>query len=329
VARRRNDPAAEERGRRQRPVVVVVGSLNMDLVSRVPRLPAPGETVIGGAPAEIPGGMGANQAVAAARLGAETHLVGRVGGDERGRRLLQGLRESGVAASSVGRAHNAPSGAALILVDRRGENSIAVAPGANHLLAPHHVEAAARLLRRASVVVLGLEVPLVTVERALALCRRHGVPTILDPAPVPPGGLPRALLAADVLTPNELEAEALLGKGSRAARDAERCRALLALGSGRGLLAVVLKLGRRGAMVLEAGGRPRRIPAFRVAAVDATAAGDAFTAGLAVALGEGRPLEEAARFACAAGALAATVRGAQPSLPSRRAEDLLFAAASL
>jgi len=222
--------------------IVVVGSINMDLVCRTSRLPGPGETVLGEDFASIPGGKGANQAVAAARLGAEVHLVGRVGDDDFGRRLVHGLRRSGVDITWVKRTPRTPSGTALIVVDRKGENSIVVAPGANRRLVPQDILAAEGLLRRASVVLMQLEVPLPTVRRTIEICRRHGVPTILDPAPAPRGGLPRALQQVDILSPNEGEAEGILGAGSSRLHERERCARLLQCGP----RVVVLKLGARG-----------------------------------------------------------------------------------
>jgi ribokinase len=305
---------------RLRPIVVV-GSINMDLVCRTPRLPLPGETVLGGGLAAIPGGKGANQAVAAARLGGLVHLVGRVGGDDFGLRLLEGLSESGVETGRVNVSAGAPSGVALILVDGRGENSIVVAPGANHRLAPRDIDAARSLIARASVVVFQLEIPLKAVERAVELCRRNGVPAILDPAPTPASGLPASLYRVDLLTPNRGEAEALTGLRITSLREAERAARDL---QARGARTVVLKLGSKGALYLGEDGRCRASPPYRLKVVDTTAAGDAFTAALAVARSRGWPLERAVRFANAAGALACAVRGAQPAMPRLRAVKRLL-----
>jgi ribokinase len=301
---------------------VVVGSLNLDLVCRAPRLPRSGETILGGDVAAIPGGKGANQAVAAARLGGEVDLVGRVGDDDFGRRLLAGLESDGVRAGQVKVTRGAPSGVAMILVDDAlGENCIVVSPGANHRLTPEDIDLAEPLIAAAAVVVLQLEVPLAVVRRTMDLCRRRGVPTILDPAPVPPGGLGRRLLGADILTPNLGEALAILAvRGNRRLQPGDIARALLR----RGARSVALKLGSRGAMGLEAKGPPHLVKAFKVKAVDTTAAGDAFTGALAVARVEGQPLAEALRFANAAGALCATVPGAQPALPRREAVERLL-----
>ena len=302
--------------------IVVIGSINTDLVCRTPHLPARGETVLGSDLETIPGGKGANQAVAAARLGGRVHMVGRVGDDDAGTRLRAGLRENGVGVKHVRATPGVPGGCAMILVDRRGENSIVVAPGANARVTPADIDAALPLLRRAAVVVLQLEIPLDTVRHAVATCRKLGVPTVLDPAPVPPRGLTRGLFEVDVLTPNQVEAQLLLGRqpDAIALRDPSAiASALLSKGPAR----VVLKLGACGSF--DADGRAaRRVPAFKVKAIDSTAAGDAFTGALAVAMAEGMAPADALRFANAAGALCCTKRGAQPSLPTRRQVERLI-----
>jgi ribokinase len=309
------------------PHVVVIGSLNTDLLTRTPRIPAPGETVTGSDLLTLPGGKGANQAVAAARLatsgGPRVHMVGRVGDDDAGRRLVAGLRSDGVDTSRVRATPGVPTGSALILVDARGENSIVVSPGANARVTPADVDAALPLLRTASVVLLQLEIPLATVRQAIRVCRDLGVPTILDPAPVPPRGLPRALFKADYLTPNQPESLQLAGReparGARVSDVKPIASDLLA----RGASTVVLKLGARGAAVAPRGGAVTLVRPCRVRVVDSTAAGDAFNGALAVALSEGKPLPEAVRFANAAGALCCTKRGSQPALPHRREVDRL------
>ena len=300
--------------------IAVVGSLNVDLVARAPRLPAPGETVIGGELMRFPGGKGANQAVAAARLGGRVSMIGCVGDDEHGDLLLESLRAAGVDGGRVRRDPGAASGAAIVAVDERGENAIVVAPGANLRLVPVDVAAAEEEMAGAAVLLLQLEVPLETVIAAARLGRRRGVAVVLDPAPARP--LPDELLASvDVLVPNETEAEALTGisPDDPAAQQAAAKRL-----RERGVGAVVLTLGARGAYLGAPDGTTARVPAFEVAAVDTTAAGDAFVGGLAVALAEGRPLAEAVRWGGAAGALAATRPGAQPSLPSRAEVESLL-----
>jgi ribokinase len=300
------------------PHLLVIGSLNTDLVHTVPRIPAPGETVIASGAEALPGGKGANQAVAAARLGANVSMVGRVGADPMGATLLARLQADGVDTKRVRLTPGVFTGSATIYVDPRGENSIVVSPGANAKLTPADVDAAESLIRRASVVLLQLEIPLATVRHALALSRRLGIPTILDPAPVPPRGLPRPVLsAATYLTPNQPESLHVLGRrpppGARVPDPRRVAEQLLS----RGAKTVILKLGDRGSALASRPDGFQLIRPFRVKVTDSTAAGDAFNAALAVALSEGQPLQEAARFANAAGALCCTKVGAQPSLPTR------------
>ncbi|HZL35081.1 MAG TPA: ribokinase [Tepidisphaeraceae bacterium] len=309
--------------------IVVIGSVNMDLVLRARRIPAPGETLLGDSFMTVPGGKGANQAVAAARLarkGTTVHLVARVGDDDFGQRLLNGLEQHHVNTRHVVITEGTPSGIAMILVDKRGENTIVVASGANARLSPQDIDAAEGIIATAAAVVLQLEIPLATVAHALALCEQHGVYTILDPAPVPAKGLPRALYGVDVLTPNRPEAEALLGVKPRRDTTTKRPDDPKMVASrllSRGAKAVVLKRGGRGALLIDRGGAIKAIKANKVNVVDTTAAGDAFTAALAVGRAEGMELEQAVRFACAAGALSCQAFGAQPALPAREAVDRL------
>ncbi|MCX7818407.1 MAG: ribokinase [Kiritimatiellae bacterium] len=298
---------------RRRPRLVVVGSANMDLIASVPRLPGPGETVAGAAFAQAPGGKGANQAVAAARLGAEVRFVGCVGADAFGRELLESLRAAGVDSEGVRVSPTAKTGVALIAVERGGQNQIVVAPGANAEVSEGDVAKAEPAIRGASAVLLQLEIPLAAAVVAARLARRHGVRCVLNPAPAPTAPLPAELARVDAICPNEFEALALTGVEARSLDDArEQVRRLLAAGAA---LAVVT-LGERGAMAGERDGTVWHVPAFPVEAVDATAAGDAFAAALTVALCRGCSAPEAVRFASAAGALAATRPGAQPSLPT-------------
>jgi ribokinase len=307
--------------------LTVVGSLNMDLVVRAPRIPQPGETIIGSGFHTVPGGKGANQAVAAARLGAHVSLVGRVGQDAFGHPLLESLASDSVDQTFVIQDPHAPTGVALIVVDDSGQNSIVVASGANMRLSPADVEAAEGAIADTDVVLMQLESPLETVTRAAEIAHAHGVPVILNPAPARP--LPPSLLSlVDVLIPNESETALLTHMPVADPAQAQAAAAaLLELGVGT----VILTLGERGALLARpgtathAGGeRSRTIPAFEVAPVDTTAAGDAFVGGFAVALAEGKALLDAVRWGNAAGALATTRMGAQPSLPTRQAvEDLL------
>jgi len=290
--------------------LLVIGSVNMDLVVRVDHVPVPGENVRGEALEMIPGGKGANQAVACARLGAETTLLARVGDDPFGRRLLEELAGAGVRTDAVRAVDGCASGAAMILVEAGGENSIVITPGANGRLGPGDVDAERALVADADAVVLQLEIPADTVGRAIRLAREVATPTVVDAGP-PRRPVDAAVLEADVLTPNEAEAAALLGLEPGARSPEDLARMLLERGPG----AVVVKAGAAGAVVAEPG-RLQRVPAFRIDPVDTTAAGDAFTAALAVAVVEGTDLVEAARRANAAGALAATRHGAQPSMPT-------------
>jgi ribokinase len=292
--------------------IVVVGSLNMDLVVRAPRHPAPGETILGGPFHTIPGGKGANQAVAIARLGHPVVMVGRVGADPFGQALLENMAAAGVETKWVQRDAEAASGVALIIVDDAGQNSIVVASGANMRLTGADVEAARETIANAAALVLQLESPLPTVAHAVGLAHEHGVPVILNPAPARPLGA-ELLKQVDYLIPNESETTLLTGvevsDDASARLGAEK---LLAAGVG----AVIVTLGERGALLAGEGER-QLLPAYRVTVVDTTAAGDAFVGAFAVALAERRPLREATRMAMAAGALAVTKMGAQPAMPDR------------
>ena len=304
-----------------RPAILVVGSINMDLVVRSPHIPAPGETVLGTGFVTCPGGKGANQAVAAARLGGDVVLLGRLGADDFGAALRRNLVAEGVDCAAVLTTPEAASGVAMIIVDSRGENSIVVASGANFRVTPDDVFGHEALFAKADVVVLQLELPLPTVRAAIDLARRRGCRVILDPAPAP-AKLPDPLFQVDVISPNVHEAEALTGTQVVEGRIDKRAAADLIA---RGAKAAVLKLGSRGAMVLTADGRIAAVRPYAVTVVDTTAAGDAFTAALAVAMAEGTDLVQAARFANAAGALACTKLGAQPSMPTAEEVRMLMA----
>jgi ribokinase len=293
--------------------VVVFGSINMDLVARAPRLPAPGETVAGSGFFTAPGGKGANQAVAAARLGAATRMVGRVGADGLGGELRDALRAAGVDDAGV-LATAGPSGVALIAVADDGQNTIIVVPGANGAVGAEDLGRLERALDGARVLLLQLEVPLEAVVAAAAAARRRGVTVVLDPAPAPAAGLPDELYRlADIITPNETEAAALVGFSLGDEAAAARAAAWLCERTGG---AALVKLGARGALLAAPDGE-RRLDPFAVAVVDTVAAGDACNGALGAALAEGRPLAEAARWAMAAGALAVTRPGAQGAMPSR------------
>ncbi|MCS6841279.1 MAG: ribokinase [Roseiflexus sp.] len=291
--------------------IVVFGSINMDLVVRTPRLPAPGETLTGHTFFTAPGGKGANQAVACARLGAPTRMVGRIGDDLFGEQLRISLRSAGVSDDEV-LSTPGPSGVALIAVDDTAENTIVIVPGANGAVSSADIPRLERALDAARTLLLQLEVPIATVVAAARAARARGITVILDPAPALP--LPEELYTlADILTPNESEAATLTGIPVRNEQSAAAAaRALRA----RGARTVIVKLGARGALAVDSNGE-RLWPAFPVTPVDTVAAGDAFNGGLAVALSEGRSFEEAIQWGLAAGALSVTKPGAQPSMPDR------------
>jgi ribokinase len=296
--------------------IVVVGSSNTDMVVRVPTLPRPGETVIGGSFFTARGGKGANQAVAAARAGGVVALIACVGDDALGDETLEALAADGIALDGVRRIADTRSGVALILLDERGENSIAVASGANALLAPEQVARCAELLSSRDVLLTQLETPLESVLSALRAARAAGARTILNPAPA--RDLPDELLAlVSVLTPNESEAARLAGVPVGGEHGLEDVATMLLR---RGVGAVVITLGAAGACVATTEVR-ETIPGHRVEARDTTGAGDVFNGALAVALAEQMPLGDAVRFANAAAAISVTRDGAQPSAP-RRAEIL-------
>ena len=304
------------------PRLVVVGSANTDLVVGVPRIPAPGETVLGGALATLPGGKGANQAVAAARLGASVTFIARVGDDAFGERTLAGLARERIEVRCVRVTPGVASGVALITVDEAtGENAITVAPGANAHLSPEDVEDAAPAFDAAQAVVVSLEVPLEAVARAVEMGWERRVPVILNPAPA--RRLPAELLArVTVLTPNEREARQLLGRGEADEENTETLAAeLLDLGVG----AAVVTLGAAGTLVVTPDGI-EHLPALPVQPLDTTAAGDCFTGALAVEFASGQSLRASVRFAGAAAALSVTRRGAQPALPTRTEVEAFLAA---
>ncbi|MEV5004270.1 ribokinase [Streptomyces sp. NPDC055692] len=295
--------------------LLVVGSANADLVIGVERRPAAGETVLGSDLSVHPGGKGANQAAAAARLGARTALLARVGDDAHGRLLLDAQRAAGVDPAGV-LVGGAPTGVALITVDPSGDNSIVVSPGANGRLTPEDVRAAGDLLRVSRVVSAQLEIPLETVVEAVRNLA-PGSRFVLNPSP--PRPLPQELLkACDPLIVNEHEAKVILGGAEAGDTPESWARDLLALGP----RSVVVTLGGEGALVASADG-VARVPSVKVDAVDTTGAGDAFTAALAWRLGAGASLEQAAAYAARVGAVAVTRRGAQESYPTAAEVDAL------
>ncbi len=295
---------------RQKPILVV-GSINIDLVATAERIPVTGETVAGSAFATHPGGKGANQAVAVARLGYPVSMIGKVGDDVFGAQLREQLASAGVDTRAVTTVAGS-SGVAVIVVSPRGENIIVVTPGANASLLPADLDAHRALIQSAGMVLTQLEIPLETVMHLAGMCHDARVPLMLDPAPALP--LPPALLAhVTWFTPNETEAsfyaDALKPTSVTGATTAETCMSL-------GMEGVLLKRGERGVTILAKDGIEQQIPAFPVQALDTTAAGDAFNGAFATALMLGRSPVESARFAAAAAAISVTRRGAQPSMPS-------------
>jgi ribokinase len=295
----------------KRPRLTVLGSLNMDISVTVPRLPAPGATVLGSAAVFTPGGKGANQAVAAARLGAEVRMTGCVGGDDFGRRLLAALREAGVAAEGVRVVDDVPTGLAMISVDQAGENIITVAPGANHEVGA--ADAATAVGHPYDALVISAEVPVSAIRAALT--RAHGTLCVLNLAPVPGTPEQAAAIVADGvewLVVNEVEAGAVLGRPVEGLKDAAQAAAELVTTGAR---YAVVTAGAHGAALAVPAGDPLTIEAFDVDAVDTVGAGDTFVGALAVTLAAGVPAAEAVRAAAAAGATAATRPGAQAGMP--------------
>lgn len=291
--------------------VVVLGSLNMDLVVRAPRFPRPGETLTGDGFATYPGGKGANQAVACARLGARTAMIGRVGQDGFGQRLRAGLEQAGVDTSEVRVDEDAPTGTALIVVESGGENAIVVVPGANGRVNVGDAARSAALLGAATCMVAQLEVPLAPVQQAAAMVRQGGGRVVLNAAPG--RALPEDLLSqVDDLIVNETEAGILSGVDVGDVNSARQAAASLrALGPS----CVIVTLGAQGALLIDDDG-PWLCPTREVTVVDTTAAGDAFVGAWASAITRGDECRSALRYAVAAGTLATTVMGAQPSLRS-------------
>ncbi len=305
-----------------RPHIVVVGSSNADMVVSAERLPTPGETVIGHSFRMNAGGKGANQACAAARLGAHVSFISKLGSDMFAEQAMEMLDNFGVDMSGITHDGETSTGIALIVVDDHGENAIAVAPGANYSLKPRDLERARELLRNADLIVCQYEIPANTIAFLVELCDDMCKRIMINPAPASLDFLAREAYAkVDILVPNEHEASILLGRPIEG-RDAALSAAqeLMAWGIGT----VVITLGRQGCVAATADGRTFSIPAFEVETVDTTAAGDCFIGALACAIGSGSPIENALQFACAAGALSVTRHGAQSSLPfQHEVEELL------
>jgi ribokinase len=290
--------------------IIVVGSLNADLVVRTPRFPQPGETISGEDLQIIPGGKGANQAVAAARQGTPTAMVGRVGRDSFGPDLINNLKQNGVDTERVQTDPESATGTAIIIVDTNGQNSIVLSPGGNGKVTPADVEEIP--FSEATLLLLQLEIPVEAVLAAARRAKENGLRVLLNPAPA--RALPDELLALpDFLLPNESELSLLSGLPVNDLPSAENAAKTLLE---RGIQTVIVTLGANGALIVNKE-LTKHIPSFKVDVVDTTAAGDAFIGGFASALLQNKSLEEAVRYGCACGALAATKFGAQPSLPTK------------
>lgn len=301
--------------------ITVVGSFAVGLTLRAPRFPVAGETLIGSDFDMGPGGKGSNQAVGAARLGAESHLVAVIGQDLFGDVAVDLYQREGVGTAHLRRTAERNTGVGFITLNAAGENHIVLDMGANHLLSPADVDAAEDLIASSQAVLTVLEISPAAAGRAMTLARKHGVISILNPAPAQPLG-DEVLSEVDVLTPNESELRLLSGLAPDDPADTvELAHAL----QRRGVRQVVVTRGSRGALVVDASGGTHHIPGVPVTVVDTTGAGDAFTCALGVALAEGQPLLAAVGFAARAGALAVTKLGVIPALPTRAAVEALAA----
>jgi ribokinase len=305
---------------RSQKAIVVVGSINIDLVSKAERIPVSGETVLGTEFKTHLGGKGANQAVAIARLGHPVYMIGKVGSDSFGERLRSGLEQAGVDILAVGTVED-NSGVAMIVVSPEGDNIIVVTPGANSALRPADLDAHVEMIRSAGLVLAQLETPMDTIEHLAQLCERNRVPLMLDPAPSHALS-PAVLRQISWFTPNETEAAFYAGGKKKESLEQTAERLLQ-----QGLRGVVLKLGASGVYLRRQEGLKLHVPAFPVKAVDTTAAGDAFNGAFAVSLARGQSPQESARFAAAAAAVSVTRAGAQPSMPTTHEVDAILAAA--
>ena len=289
------------------------------MIVKIPQIPTPGETILGGEFTTAAGGKGANQAVAAARCGGRVKLVANVGTDSFGSQAITNFQADGIDTTHVFQDAGAPSGIALIMVSEAGENSIAVAPGANHRLSPANIDELRSIIHEASILLIQLEIPLETVEKAIEIAHKHKVKTILNPAPA--CKLSDALLAqVSIITPNESEAALLTGIQVHNEPDAiEAGKQLIQ----RGVGIAIITLGAQGAMLVNADGA-QKVSTYSLNPIDTTAAGDTFNGALAVALSEGKNLLQAVQFANAAAALSVTRMGAQPSVPQRSEVEQLL-----
>ncbi len=296
----------------KKPKIAVIGSINMDLVGRCTSLPLPGQTLTAKSFAEIPGGKGANQAVAASRAGGDVTMVGRVGDDAFAERLRDNLLQDQIDCSFVRSCSDTPSGVAMIAVADSGENQIVVVPGANARVTNDVVQSAARVIQQADVLLLQLEIPLNSALEAIAVARKAGTKVLLDPAPVP-DQFTDALVGVDLICPNLTEAATLTGTRISSTGDIEAAARQL---HRRGAQAVVITLGQSGAALFD-GQEFSIVAPFPTQAIDSTAAGDAFAGAMAVRWAESAPLRDCVVFGNAAGSLSASREGAQPSMAPR------------
>lgn len=295
--------------------IVVIGSSNTDMVIKSDRLPKPGETILGGNFLMNHGGKGANQAVAAARLGGDVTFICKIGNDIFGNETLEMFHKEGIDTTYVGITPQEPSGVALINVDKKGENCIVVASGANGTLSVDDIQNAETAIKQASIVIMQLETPIESVTYAAKMAKKDGITVILNPAPAPTQQLPDDLLAnVDILIPNVTEAEIISGMHIT---DDESAKEAIRYISSKGIKTVIITMGAKGALAYE-NNKFTHIPAFKVEAVDTTAAGDIFCGGLCVALSEGKNLKDAIIFASKASSISVTRMGAQVSIPLRK-----------
>lgn len=295
------------------PKITVIGSSNTDMIVKVPRIPMPGETILGGTFMQAPGGKGANQAVAAARNGGAVTFIANLGDDHLGRNAIEGFQRDGIHTDHILIDSSVPSGVALIFVGAEGENSIAVASGANGTLTPNQIASKAEVIRESDLLLMQLETPLETIESAAKIAKQSGVLIVLNPAPAQP--LSESLLQkVDFLTPNETEAELLTGIQVKDEASATRAAQVLL---DKGIGTCIITLGAKGAFVSNKSFN-KLIPGFKVRAVDATAAGDTFNGVFAVGLASGKSIEDSVRMAHAAAACSVTKMGAQTSIPNWR-----------
>lgn len=293
--------------------IIVLGSSNTDMIVKVPRIPAPGETILGGKFVQAAGGKGANQAVAAARSGGNVTFIANTGDDNFGKETIKGFKKEGINTEYIFMDTETPSGVALIFVDEDGENSIAVASGANGTLSPSKIREIESVISDGDILLTQLETPLETVEEAIKIANKSGVKVILNPAPAQ--SLSDALLKQiDILTPNQSEAELLTGIKVEDEESAKKA-ALSLLSSG--VTTVILTLGSDGAFAMNCDIQ-KTIPTFKVKTEDTTAAGDTFNGALAFGLAEGKTIQESIQWAHAAAAISVTRMGAQPSIPNQK-----------